>query len=165
MNANTMRQLYEFNRWANGRVLEAVSALSAEDFGRDLRSSHRSVKETLVHILSGEWIWLMRWQGVSPKAMWAPAEFATLAALRSRWTEFEREQTQFVSSVTDESLRQEIGYENTRGQRFTYPLWQMMQHIVNHSTYHRGQVVTMLRQLGAVPPATDFLVFYDVKRS
>ena len=105
----------------------------------------------------------MRWQGTSPKAMLSPAEFPTLAALSARWGAIEGEQAEFVSTVTDELLGKEIRYTNTRGESYAYLLWQMMQHIPNHSTYHRGQVVTMLRQLGAEPPATDSLVFYDVK--
>lgn len=158
-----IRALYEYNRWANGRILDAAAKLNHEDFTRDLRSSHRSVRETLLHMMLGEWIWLMRWKGVSPKAMLKPADFPTLDLIRARWVELEREQAEFVANVTDESLQQVIRYVNTRGESFAYPLWQMMQHIVNHSTYHRGQVVTMLRQLGKEPPATDFLVFYDMK--
>jgi uncharacterized damage-inducible protein DinB len=163
MDAKTIKPLFEYNRWANARILDAAVKLSDEQYTRDLRSSHGSVRGTLVHIIGGDWIWLMRWQGTSPKAMLDPAEFPTVAALRVRWTEIEREQAAFVSNVTDESLRQEIHYTNLRGESYAYPLWQMMQHIANHSTFHRGQVVTLLRQLGAVPPATDLLVFHDVK--
>ena len=75
----------------------------------------------------------------------------------------EQEQAEFVASVTEESLEATISYINTRGVRWTYPLRQMMQHVVNHSTYHRGQVITMLRQLGAEPVATDLLLFQDAK--
>jgi len=163
MDASTIKTLYEYNRWANARILAAVEKLTAEQLSRDLHSSHHSVRETLVHLLSAEWIWLMRWLGTSPKKMLVPAEFTTLAALRARWDAVEREQADFVSRVTDESLRQEIRYVNTRGETYTYLLWQMMQHVANHSTFHRGQVVAMLRQLGAVPSETDFLVFYDAK--
>jgi len=61
--------------------------------------------------------------------------------------------------VTEESLEKIVGSVNTKGQPFQYALWKMMVHVVNRSTYHRGQVITMLRQLGAEPVATDFLVF------
>ena len=163
MDARTIQTLYEYNRWANARILAAVEKLNAEQLSRDLHSSHHSVRETLVHLLSAEWIWLMRWLGTSPNKMLDPQEFTTLAALRARWGEVEREQAEFLSRLTDESLRQEIRYVNTRGESYTYLLWQMMQHVANHSTFHRGQVVAMLRQLGAVPTETDFLVFYDAK--
>jgi uncharacterized damage-inducible protein DinB len=163
MDAKTIQPLFAYNRWANARILDAAAKLTEEQFTRDLHSSHGSVRGTLVHMISGDWIWLTRWQGSSPKAMLDPAEFPTFAALRARWTAIEREQAEFVAKVTDESLRQEIRYVNLRGEPHAYLLWQMMQHIANHSTFHRGQVVTILRQLGAVPPSTDFLVFYDMK--
>ncbi len=162
MNKKDLRLLYEYNRWANARILEAVSALNAGQFNQDLASSHRSVRDTLVHIMSGEWIWLRRWHGQSPKSMFDPADFASLAALRARWVEVEREQMDFVHGVTEVSLKKVVAYENLQGETWRYPLKHMMEHLVNHSTYHRGQVTTMLRQLGAEPVATDFLIFLDM---
>jgi uncharacterized damage-inducible protein DinB len=144
-------------------MLDAAAALTAEQFTRDLSSSHHSVRDTLVHILSGEWIWLRRWQGTSPKAMFNPADFPSVELLRAQWVEVERDQTDFILSVTDESLETVIAYINTKGEEWKYPLGQMMQHLVNHSSYHRGQVTTMLRQLGVGAVATDFLVFIDMK--
>jgi uncharacterized damage-inducible protein DinB len=94
-----------------------------------------------------------------------PADFPTAAAVRARWADLEREQAEFVASLTGESLRRVVRYVNLRGAAYSYPLWQMMHHVVNHSTYHRGQVVTMLRQLGATQPSTDFLIFYDSAKS
>jgi uncharacterized damage-inducible protein DinB len=64
-------------------------------------------------------------------------------------------------TLTDDRVKARISYENARGERWEYSLGHMMQHIVNHSTYHRGQVVTLLRQLGQTPPPTDFLVYFD----
>src|SRR5207249_358578 len=149
MDVQRVQALYEFNRWANGLVLAAVSALGPEEWTRDLGNSFPSVRDTLVHILWAEWIWLMRWKGRSPKSVFDPAEFATVSVLRAKWSEVEREQAEFVAGLRDESLGSVIEYVNTRGETFAYPLWQMLQHVVNHSTYHRGQITMMLRQLGA----------------
>lgn len=162
MNKNDIQLLYEYNRWANARVLKAVSALTKEQFTRDLAGSYRCVRDSLVHVMSGEWIWLKRWKGTSPQAMPDPAEFPSLDLVRTRWFEIEREQAEFVSGVTDESLNKMITYVNTMGETWQYPLAHMMQHLVNHSSYHRGQVSLMLRQLGAEPVPTDFLVFFDM---
>lgn len=164
MNKKDIQLLCEYNRWANARLFEAVLALSTEQFTKDLTSSHRSVRDTLVHIVSGEWIWLKRWQGQSPKSMFDPAEFPSLAALRAKWAEVEREQMNFVRGMTEVSLKKFVAYENIQGENWRYPLGHMMQHLVNHSTYHRGQVAAMLRQLGAEAVATDFLVFLDMKK-
>lgn len=165
MGVTHVEELYDYNRWANSRILNAVSKLTPEEFTRDLGSSHRSVRDTLVHVMSAEWIWLMRWKGISPKAMLDPSDFPTIALLESHWAEIEREQTEFVSGVTEASLEKIIAYVNTKGQPFEYALWKMMVQVVNHSTYHRGQVIAMLRQLGAEPVATDLLVFYNLESS
>jgi uncharacterized damage-inducible protein DinB len=162
MDLDYIRVLYEYNRWANARILAAASKLTPEELTKDLRNSFRSVRDTLVHIMSAEWIWLKRWKGTSPKAMPASSDFPTISSLTTRWAEVEHEQAKFLSSLTKESLGITIAYINTKGERFEYLLWQMLCHVVNHSTYHRGQVTTMLRQLGAEPAATDFLLFYDL---
>ena len=156
-----LRSLYAFNRWANAAVLAAVEGLSAEEYARDLGSSFPSVRDTVVHLLSAEWIWLERWHGNSPRAMLNPPDFADLAAVRARWAEVEEGQTSLLARLTAAELAAPLSYVNTRGERWTYPLWQMLAHVVNHSTYHRGQLVTMLRQLGKTAPSTDLLLFFE----
>ncbi|MHB8652242.1 MAG: DinB family protein [Terriglobia bacterium] len=163
MDLKSIQVLYDYNKWANARVLDAVSKLNSEQFTRDLENSFRSVRETLVHTLSAEWIWLERWKGISPKSMLGAAELTDLEAIRTRWDKVESERAEFIRSLTPERLQAAISYVNTRGQAFAYPLWQMMVHVVNHSTYHRGQITTLIRQVGGKPVATDLLVFYDAK--
>lgn len=163
MDLQTIHALYNYNRWANDRVLDAVSKLSAEQFTRDLENSFRSVRDTLVHILSAEWIWLERWNGISPKSMLGSEELTDLPAIRTRWDKVESERAEFIRSLTLERLEAVINYVNVRGQSYAYPLWQMLAHVVNHSSYHRGQMTTLLRQVGAKPVGTDFLSFYDSK--
>jgi uncharacterized damage-inducible protein DinB len=95
--------------------------------------------------------------------MFNAADFPNAAVLKTKWAEVENEQTDFVNSLTDESLERVIAYTNTNGEVWQYSLGMMMQHVVNHSSYHRGQVTTMLRQLGAEAVPLDFLVFIDEK--
>ncbi|PYS40559.1 MAG: damage-inducible protein DinB [Acidobacteria bacterium] len=165
MNKGDIQQLYQYNKWANGIILNSVAPLRTEELTRHLGGSFPSLRDTLVHIMSAEWIWLRRWKGVSPRAMLEAAEFADIDAVRARWSEIETEQMAFVQEVTNESLHEIITYTNTRNQTWRYPLGQMMQHLVNHSTYHRGQITNFLRQLGAQPVATDFLIYLDVDGS
>ena len=162
MNKHDIQYLYEYNRWANHTILDAVSKLTPEQFLRDLQSSHRSVRDTLAHILAAEWIWLERWKGSSPNALLDPADFPNIESVRTRLSKVESECTEFIDGLTDESLTEPITYTNTKGERWTYPLGQMLQHVANHSNYHRGQVTTMLRQLGVEPAPVDLLVFVDV---
>ncbi len=154
------QSLYAYDRWANARLLAAASTLPRGLLERDLGLGHQSIWGTLRHILWGHWLWLGRWQQRDPTGL-SPLACADLAALQARWTEVEREQREFVQRVAPSDLERLISYENPPGTRWTYPLGQMLQHLVNHSTYHRGQVAGMLRQLGAAPPATDYLVYFD----
>jgi uncharacterized damage-inducible protein DinB len=166
MNKDDIDLLYEYDRWANNRVLQAVSALSGEQFTRDLGGSFRSVRDTLVHIISGEWGWLAYWKAPSPDAafvaelrkrrdvLFRPEAFPNVAAVRSKWAEVEKEQAKFVDGVTDESSEKMLPFRATRAS-----LAHQMQHLANHSTYHRGQIALMMRQLGTEPVATDFHVF------
>lgn len=158
--------LYEYDRWANSRVLDAASTLSAEEFTRDLGGSFRSVRDTLVHIVGSEWAWLTYWRVPSPNsafledlwtredALFNPNAFPDLAAVQLKWAEVEREQADFVNQVTTESLRRMLPVRKTQ-----ISLAHLMQHLANHSTYHRGQVALMMRQLAAKPLATDFALF------
>jgi uncharacterized damage-inducible protein DinB len=159
----TIQALYDYNRWANARFLDAIANLSPEQFTKDLENSFRSVHQTLVHILSAEWIWMERWKGISPKSMFGAAELTEVEAIRKRWDKVESERREFINALGTEKLATPVSYINTRGQPFTYPLWQMLLHVVNHSTYHRGQLTTLLRQVGAKPVGTDLLEFYDSK--
>ena len=161
MNTEDVRQLYDYNAWANARVLDAAAALTPEQFTRDMASSFPSVRDTLAHIMAAEHVWLARWRGESPKRLLDAAEFPTLDDVRARWAGVERELSEFVRGVTDDSLGRVIAYTNTRGEEWRYALGAMMQHVVTHSAYHRGQVTTMLRQLGARGVLTDFLAYHD----
>ncbi len=161
MNSAEIRTLYGYNRWANRRLLTAAQLLKWQDFTKDLGASHGSIRGTLVHILCGEWLWLRRWRGESPKQTFAPEEFSDWTAVESRWNAVEQEQNKFLESLTNDFLIRRGSYENLEGVRWDYALAEMMQHLVNHSSYHRGQIAVLLRQLGQMPPATDFLVFLD----
>jgi len=159
MDKNHICDLYDFNRWANARTLSAAEKLGHDDFTRDLGSSFRSIRDTLVHILGAEWLWLQRWNGVSPNALLPPADFATIAPLRARWSEVEAGQKSFVDGLTPESLERRVAYRSLKGEPVEQPLVGLLVHVVNHSTYHRGQVTTLLRQLGAAPEATDYVLY------
>jgi uncharacterized damage-inducible protein DinB len=172
MTKEDIQLLYEYDRWANERVLTASDRLAAEQFTRDLGGSFRSVRDTFVHILAGEWIWLTYWQAKSPSVdflsgvrkqrdvLFDPQHFPDVSAVRMKWKEIEKEQTGFVSSLSAESLEQILPYRDTR-----LSLMHLMQHVANHSTYHRGQIALMMRQLKAEPLATDFHVFLADRNS
>lgn len=153
-------QLYDYNRWANRRVLDVVGALTPEQLTRDLGSSFPSVRDTLAHVLAAEWVWLERWRGSSPTSFPDDSGLDSHAAIVTRWDEHESDQAAFLEDLTEDRLREVVAYRNTAGQPFAEPLWQLMRHVVNHSTYHRGQVTTMLRQMGAAAVGTDLITYF-----
>jgi len=153
-------ELYAYNRWANGKTLDAASHLSEEERKRPMGNSFSSLHDTLVHMLGAEWIWLERWLGRSPRSLPTAGEIADWTALCSRWKQVEEEQQRFLSQLTAPDLVKPITYVNWQDETWTYPLWQLLVHVVNHASYHRGQVTTLLRQLGAKPEST---LYYDEK--
>ncbi|MGH7376590.1 MAG: DinB family protein [Candidatus Methylomirabilales bacterium] len=155
-----LRTLYAFNAWARGRMLDAVAQVDEAEYRKDLGNSFGSVHGTAVHILGAEELWLKRWHGESPTALVSPDAFASFAAVRRRWDALEAELQRFLGALTEETVLRVIQYRDTRGNAYATPLWQTMQHVVNHSSYHRGQVTTLLRQLGAKPVATDLITYY-----
>jgi uncharacterized damage-inducible protein DinB len=160
MSPAEIQQLYDYNAWANRRSLDATEKLKAEDFTKPLGSSFSSVRDTLAHIYGAEWIWLERFQGRSPAALPNVGDFKDLASLRERWVEQEQRLLAFVRGLTQSDLDREMEYKTLKFGIYRNPLWQSMQHVVNHGSYHRGQVTTMLRQLGAQPILTDLMHFY-----
>ncbi len=155
-----MVALFKYNAWADRRVLEAASALTQEQFTKQLGSSFSSVRDTLVHIYGVEWLWLERFQGRSPSAIPEDPEFADIAKLKTSWAAFEPKLLNFVRGLTQEGLDAVMEYKTMKFGMYCNPLWQSMLHLVNHGTYHRGQITTMLRQLGAQPILTDLMHFY-----
>ena len=158
-----IRGLYEYHRWANQRLLDAVSKLTPEQFNQNLQSSFPSVRDTLVHMMGADWIWLARWKGVSPTSQPDTWDLSSFESIRAQWLLLEAQQTAYISALSDAALRSWIDYRTLKGEPFSNPLWQLLRHVVNHASYHRGQVTTMLRQLGAAAVSTDLIVFYREK--
>jgi len=163
---DTFRELFDYNYWARDRQLEACVELTEEQFLRPMGNSYSSVRDTLVHLLFAEWVWLERWLGRSPTQLdgreYSAEKFPTLGAVRERWQGLESNMRSYLSGLQGSTLERPLSYTNFKGERWTYPLGQTLFHLVNHQTYHRGQITTLLRQLGVAAPAIDFLVAQDV---
>jgi uncharacterized damage-inducible protein DinB len=154
MNRHEVLTLVAYDRWANRRLLGAARLLTPEAFARDLRASFGSVQGTLVHILWGESGWLRFWLDGCFILDFSSEDFPSVAALEARWTTLEEEQQAFVDRLTEDQLSASRVVDD-----YEYTLGELIQHTLNHSSYHRGQVVLLLRQLGETPPATDFRDF------
>jgi uncharacterized damage-inducible protein DinB len=155
-----IHDLYEYNAWANRRTLDAVTVLSTEQFVKSLGSSFGSVRETLTHVCDAEWVWLERFLGNTPAAFPEKDRFADLVELRAHWLQQEPRLLSYVHGLTESDLGENFEYSTFSYGPAQNPLHQSLAHVANHGTYHRGQVATMLRQLGAKPVATDFMLYY-----
>ena len=160
MSPEEMHQLFDYNAWANRRTLDASEKLSPEQFIQHIDSSFPSVRDTLAHIYGAEWIWFERFQGRSPSGLPAAAEFTNINSLRQQWLAHEERMLNFVRGLSQADLDREIEYKTLKFGVYQNPLWQSLLHVINHGTYHRGQVTTMLRQLGAQPILTDLMHFH-----
>ena len=164
MDLTDINQLFNYTEWANGLVMDAAAKLPPESLHRDVCCSHQSIFGTLLHMAGAEWIWLERWNGRSPGkaeawSRWSTDSCNDLLVLKNRWTELVEERTHYVSQLDEPRLAEELSFKLLSGDPSSMPLISQMQHVVNHATMHRGQVVGMIRQLGMEPPATDF-IFY-----
>lgn len=168
MTSAAIQNLFAYNEWANELVLDAVTALPDEQLRQDFKVSHGSIHGTLMHTAAAEWLWLKRWQGRSPRrAEWEhwQAEYGgTLATLRQAWHQVAGECRSFLAGLDEAQLASDWPFQLANGTADALPLAGQMQHVVNHSTLHRGQIVGMLRQLGVVPPATDLLFYLREKK-
>ena len=165
MNLQDSHHLISFHYWARDRMLDAVDLLSPEQFTRELGGSFGSVRSTVVHTLSAECVWLSRWSGEPLTAMLTAEKYPDASSVRKAWRDHERKLRGYFETVDEQAVQKVMSYKTMAGVESAAPLWQMLQHVVNHATYHRGQVTTLLRQLGAEPPkATDLIAFYRENR-
>jgi uncharacterized damage-inducible protein DinB len=160
MTPEEFRTLYEYDAWANGRTLNACAALTPEQFTRNLGNSFGSVRDTLVHIVGAQMIWLERLHGSSPAGLPKPDGYPDMAAVRAQWADTEPTLLAYVGGLSAADLDRILEFRNARGAVIRDPIGQILQHLANHGTYHRGQITTLLRQLGAAPIGTDMIGFY-----
>lgn len=159
LDKDALERLIEYTIWANHRVMRACATIPVDDFKRELGASFGGIRGTLAHMMWAEWIWLERWKGVSPPGFPDESELADIVALRDRWKVIEDHRRAWLDALPRSAPAATVEYRNTAGDAFAAPLWQLVQHVANHSTYHRGQVISLLRQVGGRTVTTDMVVF------
>ncbi len=153
-------QAYDYTYWANGRYLAVAATLSDEQLHRDLGHSWGNVHSTLVHILSSEQVWLRRWHGDSPGGHLDPADYPTLTSLKSAWSGTEKQMRSFIDSQAADGLLTVVTYTNFRGETFHVPLWQMLMHVANHETHHRGELAAMFSLMNVAHPEDEAIQYF-----
>ncbi len=150
--------LLKYDAWAIGTMLTSIEKLNTAQFEQNMKSSHSGIQGTMSHIYGVQRMWLARWTGKGENAL--PSVLLSQAEMRERWNVLHVELLAFVATLSDEKVLASFMYKDLRGTPYLQPLWQQFQHMVNHSSYYRGQVTIMLRQCGVVPAQTDLIAYY-----
>ena len=149
-----------YNTWANQKLAELFSSLDEAAANKTIVSSFPSVKLTFLHIWDAELIWLKRLQGLNPEDFPSASFEGSFDDVLREMLNNSRDFQAFVAVQDETYFEKMIAFKNLAGKQFSQPAYEMIQHCLNHSTYHRGQLVTMARQLGLKDiPATDFVYF------
>ena len=164
MDLKDLRTLLDYHYWARDVIFDAVAPLSPEQFTRQVDSSFKSVRDTVAHIYAADWIWYTRWLGESPSGLIAYDSFPDVESIRRAWGDLEGKVRAFVDGLGEAGVSRVFEYKLLSGATGRSPFSEMLSHVVNHGSYHRGQVTTLLRQLGAAPPkSTDMITFFRLR--
>ena len=158
---NVISELFDYNYWARDRQYDVCKGLTRRQFNQEMQGSFPSLRQTLTHMAQVEWLWLERWQGRSPERMPPDDALNTADQIQDYMRRVEHSTREFFVGVTEEQLRRPLSYTNFAGEVWTYPMWRTVMHVINHQSYHRGQVTNYLRDLGMKAPLVDFLAAHD----
>ena len=165
MQREAVQLLFDYNAWANERILAAAEGLSEAQYNADVPGlSHGSIRATFVHALGAEIIWRRRClEGVSPTTLLPAAEVPTFATLRQRWLAEDAALREGVARLTNDALAAPLAYTTTRGTPMQDTLWQVLVHVLNHGTQHRAEVAVALTAFGRSPGDVDLIVYLREK--
>lgn len=162
LNKSDILELLQYDRWAKERLLVSLEQMKQEDFEKDLHSSHGGVRGTLLHILNAENAWLRRLRGESAQPL-DESKLKNLDDFKQEWSRLDGELSALLNELNDRQLEERFDYQDMKGNKYSNPRVWAFQQLLNHFSYHRGQIVTMQRQLGYKPANTDLIGFYREK--
>jgi len=155
--------LYEYNYWANARILAAAN-ISQEQWSAPSRFPYGSLHGTLLHTLDTEFGWRMlcQYNQITPDL--SAAEFSTLDLIKRRWDEEETAMRAYLAGMQDADLDGLVRYTTDTGEQRERVLWHCLLHVANHGTQHRSEAADLLTEYGSSPGDLDFTVFLNEKR-
>ena len=164
MSKNFFIELSEYHSWANNRVCDWLEHISAEQWNQPVVSSFQSIYETILHMAGAEKTWLERMKKQPNSQMLAATFKGSKDELIEIWKATSAGYQKFIMAMPEDQFQQILNYKNLKGKEFNEPFYQLLAHVFNHATYHRGQVVTMLRQVGYTDfSSTDMTTFFRLK--
>ena len=155
-----LQHAYNYTYWANKRYIAVAESITQKQLLKPQGHSWGSILSILLHMLSSETVWLRRWQGDSPVRHLDPNDYPSLTAVKEKWLTVEREMLQYLDQQTEDTLSAEITYANFAGQQFHVPLWQMMMHVPNHETHHRGELAAMFAVMKIPHPEEEVIQYF-----
>jgi uncharacterized damage-inducible protein DinB len=155
-----VHRLFEYHHWATDSVLGALGPATGEQLDKPWGGSFGTGRALLRHVVGVERLWCERWNGRSPNAV-PDVPAANGRDFRAHWELVKVDERRFIETLTSDKLAAPLEYVNLKGKAWSYPMHEVLQHCVNHGTYHRGQITHLLRDLGLPAPPTDWLVFLD----
>ena len=159
MELSHVKKLFDYHHWAADKLFDALGDVSAAELDKPWGGSFKTARALLRHIVGAEQLWLERFGGNSPKTMpempagWSGADYV------GEWRKVKAREQVFVKGLTQQKLDGSLSYTNMKGENHTFPLADILTHVVNHGTYHRGQLTHLLRDLGRQGVSTDYVAW------
>jgi uncharacterized damage-inducible protein DinB len=158
-----IKTIFDYDRWATAKLLDVVAQVPEDVYWKNPGSSHGGIHGTLVHLIGACDVWLRRWNGETPTRPWDEKDFKSFTLVKQQWDNYQAQLGDFLEDMSDERLNAPLSYKDMKGNPYSTTLWKQMQHLVNHGSYHRGQIVTLLRILGMKAATTDLIYYYKEK--
>ena len=157
--ADVLRIHLDYTAWASQKLLDTAAALSEEELNRDFGTADRTLLGTLVHIFAADRVWLYRVAGGANPGFITAAD-RSFAVLQADWPAVLERWRVWAAELSEDAAQSMIDYRNLKGVPFRQSVWQIVLHVVNHATHHRGQAAGFLRAMGKAPPELDLIVYY-----
>ncbi len=154
-----LARLFEYSLWASLKVLEAAEKLPVEAIMKDRGNSFGGILGTLTHIFQADRVWFKRFNGDPHFTLAQAGDSFDLAELKAQWPQVMNEFATWIRAQEESRFEERLFWRNVKGEDKDELMYKILLHIVNHGTYHRGQVITMIKQAGGEVVSTD-LVYY-----
>jgi len=161
MNLPDILFLYEYNYWANKKILAASAGVTQEQFTAPASFPFGGLHGTLLHTLEAEWAWRALFQEIKDASDLLPTDFPDLKSIETRWREEETALRAYLASLNDEDMESHLRYTTDEGLKRDRILWHCLVHVVNHGTQHRSEAAALLTDYGQSPGELDFTVFLN----
>jgi uncharacterized damage-inducible protein DinB len=155
----TLDRHLAYTTWATNHLLNAAAAIPPEQLLQDFRTADKNIVGTLAHVFAADRVWLDRVNGRRRTAFIEDRD-RNLDTLRKEWPVLHQSWREWLAGLQEQQIQEPIAYQDMAGNPYRSLPWEIILHVVNHGTHHRGQVSGMLRALGHAPPQLDLIRFY-----